>query len=460
MTGQTKRKRVTPDAMTVRMAQISVGMDVADHASEQAVLGAVLQKPDLYPALADVLQAADFAHLTHGFIWHAFEQVLARNDEIDIVTISAELQRLPACPLEGEEALTYLGTLMASAPDIANAEGYALNVHEAALRLRVLEAAAEITTIASNKTLQVAAVVDQCDQLLFEATEQKAQRTTSAYDVMSRFYDHLEAGRDADNPPGVKTGFKSLDGIIKALYPGEVTVMAGAAGMGKTSLALSIAVNVAKMGGRAAYFSLEMSQAEVMRIIMSMETGIHIDTLKSYRFSPGQWQRVVDVMPTIGDMPLHIIDEFATLTPTQLRQKTRRLMLDAPVNLVVIDGLWLMQPDNEHRKRNEAVAEIMRGLTSIASPNGLHVPVLITHQYRRNDRQDKRPVLTDLAESAAVERDSQVILAMHRESYYDLDGYNLDEPTSLYVLKRRNGGGRGESVRLAFNRQHALYQDV
>jgi len=237
-------------------------------------------------------------------------------------------------------------------------------------------------------------------------------------------------------------------------------VLAGAAGMGKTTLALSMATNVVKAGGRVAFFSLEMSQAEVMRILVSMQTGVHIDTLKNHRFTTDQWQKVVDVMPQIQALPLHIIDEFQTLTPTQLRQKTRRLMIDAPVDLVVIDGLWIMQPDNEHRKRNEAVAEIMRGLTSIASPNGLDVPILITHQYRRNDRQDKRPVLTDLAESAAVERDSQVILAMHRESYYDLDGYNMDEPTSLYVLKRRNGGGRGQSVRLTFDRQRALYREV
>ncbi len=170
MTDTDKRTRVSPDAMGVSIARMNIGMEIADHASEQAVLGTVLQEPDLHPALADVLQAGDFAHLTHGYIWHAFEGILSRNEKIDVVTVQAELKRL-AFPLDGDEALMYLGTLMASAPDTDNAMSYATNVHDAALRLRLLEATDEIAQVASDKTLTIDAVRDKSDQLLFAATK-------------------------------------------------------------------------------------------------------------------------------------------------------------------------------------------------------------------------------------------------------------------------------------------------
>jgi replicative DNA helicase len=232
-------------------------------------------------------------------------------------------------------------------------------------------------------------------------------------------------------------------------------VLAGGEGMGKTTWGLSNVRNVVKAGKRAAVFTLEMSQEEIIRIFTSMETGIYKSVLKQFTLSDYQWKLFTKAAGDISNWPLEIVDDFPTLTPVQLRRKLRTLTQKADMDLVVIDGLWLMEasePAKNDRPRD--VFTIMRDLNQIA--RDFNVPILITHQYNASINGKKYPSIYELSESAGVRRNAQVVWGLHRPSYYDRD--NVDDATKLYILKDRNGVNVGADVPFLYNKDNSSYE--
>lgn len=449
-----KRERVAGKVINLDTSSVPM-YQIADERAEEALIGAVYQQPDLFISLREIVQPADFFTLLRGFIWHAFDTLVNQNKGIDLVTVADELER-QNCPLKGEDLIREMARMIERAPDTRNAEQYARAVFEASLRLRLLKATHEIHQMTTDKTISVDELIDFSDREIYKATNRQAESRTDALSIMGAYFDKVQEAIVSGMPsPGVQTGFPALDELMGGLYPGEVTVLAGGEGMGKTTCAMSSIRHVVAQGKRVALFTLEMTQEEIIRTFTAMETGIYKSVLKQFSLSDFQWRLFTEAAGKIGKWPLEIIDEFPTLSPVQCRRKLRKLVQTGNVDLVVIDGLWLMEssePAKNDRPRD--VFAIMRDLNQLA--RDFNLPILITHQYNAEIKNAKYPVLHHLSESAGVRRNAQVVYGLHRPSYYDRD--SLDDTTDLYILKDRNGTAQGQKVPLIYNTNYSRYE--
>jgi replicative DNA helicase len=451
-TQQTPKKR---DAVIKILQTNAPGSDLLKQSeeSERVVLGAVLFEESNYHHVADQLQPGDFALLKHGLIWLAIERVMAEGGGLDIITLSGEMQKpdykyFPASP---EALAEYIQEPARTAALLKHVQ----TIRGIALKIRVMAAADEIKRHATDRTVTPDELVLKADAAMNQATERIYQRPTDMFSIAGMFYDEIESivsGKSQVMP----TGFPAFDNDAGGITKGEVTVLAGGAKMGKTTLMLSIALDAAMRGLRVAIFSLEMTQSEVTRKLLTMLTGIPAKVFKTGDFTPRQSADMVTQIGVLAKMHIDIIDEYQMLSPLQLKRRLAQLTAKADYDLVVVDGLWLMRGDEETRERHVEVGQIMQGLTGIAKDTGL--PILLMHQYKQavDIRKDKTPTIYDLAESAAVQRTGQMILGMYRASYFDRDDGDTD--TSLYVLAERSGDGiMGSHYEIPYDQTHQRY---
>lgn len=448
-----KRSRITAFQPT-QQNNIAVPI-LGDEKAERAVIGSVLQKPELFPALAHLLQPVDFWSLFYGLIWFVLDKMVALGEPVDILTVASALEKEKSNPYKESEALMMqLSSLYGAAAEPDNAEIYARQVREAAMKMRVCIEMDKIRADIYNGTLHGEQLKDELNRRMFEATEQSVERKTDMRSMMLNFVDSFESGELTNTVP---SGFHHLDSILNGhgFFPSEVTVWAGAEGMGKTTALLSIARNAARSQRTVVIFTMEMEQSEIAQALISMETGIPRSTIQSKRISPQQWEQIVTATGTIGGWDIHVVDmhEFPALKPMQLRRKLRSLMVNTPINLVILDGLWLMQPDEPTPNRFEAVGAIMRDLSGIAKQFGL--PLVVAHQYKEEIRSAKKPTIYHLAESAGVRRNAQVIIGMWRSSYFKDDD---SSQTYAWVMKNRNRGMLGAAP-LPYNMKYNRFGD-
>lgn len=462
-----KRKRVS--GAIIQMPNTTDNLryvqEIVNQDAEKAVIGAVLREPSVYATVSEVLQPGDF-HLTrHGYVWHCFDRITARGEEIDLITVADELKLVAYKPDTGEEVAWWLANLASAADRVESVESYARIVRDAATRLRMLAAADEIKRAALDrqKFSSIETTIDEANRLLFEATDQQIKRDdTSIGAVIGAYMEQVEKARNGELVRGISYGYANVDDLLKAAVPGEITVIAGGEGMGKTTFCLGGVRNLAKRGAKIAVFTLEMMQQEIAQIFISMETGIAKRALKVYDLTDQQFAEFVKASGIVGNWQVHVIDEFATLNQLQARRRLRTMIQAQGValDLVVIDGLWLMEWVDENGKiepdRPKAVGNILRDLVQIG--RDFNLPIWITHQYNGQawSRQNKRPVMYDLAESAGVRRNAQVIIGLYRDSYYGIeDGNDL---TEAHVMKDRNGSGaQGQNVDFKFDATHNLF---
>ncbi|MEA3366923.1 MAG: replicative DNA helicase [Planctomycetota bacterium] len=423
--------------------------------AEMSVLGAMMLSPDAIGLCIQYLDADVFYRAEHRALFRCLVDLYDRNEPVDLVSMKEALtQRGELEDTGGED---YLVTLADSTPTVANAEYYARVVKEKSLLRGLINAAAEIIRDAHTPD-QVDAVLDRCEQRIFEVVERKiVGQATDMRAILADVMQKLDpVGKT--NITGLATGFMDLDDKTRGLQNGEFIVLAARPSVGKSALALNIAEHVAVDEDRpVAFFSLEMSKEELAIRLIASRAEVDGQRLRKGQLSARDGQHVVqDVLPVLSGAPLYI-DDTAGLRVIDLRAKARRLVQRHDIELIIVDYLQLMSSPGAESRQVE-VSNISRGLKALGRELG--IPVLAVAQLRRESEEHKRPRLSDLRESGAIEQDADVVLLLHREEMRLTPGTQEHEKArgtaELIIAKQRNGPT--DTLRLTWQRQYTRFR--
>ena len=409
--------------------------------AEQSLLGGIMLEERAWDQIADVVGGQDFYRPDHRLIFNAMGDLMERNQPLDAITVGDHLQRQDKLDDAGGRA--YLARLVGNTPGAANIRRYASIVREHAMLRQLIEVGGDITASAyESEGRQVEELVDQAEQRVFEIAE-RGQRSGAGFiavkDMVQPSIDRLDAlSKSEGGITGVETGFEDLDKLTAGLQAGDLIVIAGRPSMGKTTLALNIAENAA-IGHNLAtgVFSMEMPREQVaMRMIGSIGR-VNQSHLRSGRLTEDDWTRINSAGSMMSHAPI-FIDDAPGLTPIEVRARSRRLKREHGLGMVVVDYLQLMQVGGSIENRATEISEISRSLKSLARE--LSVPVVALSQLNRSveQRNDKRPVMSDLRESGAIEQDADVIIFIYREEVYDSETPRKGV-AEIIIGKQRNG---------------------
>jgi replicative DNA helicase len=411
--------------------------------AEQAVLGGLLLDNAVWERVADLLRAEDLYAHRHKLIFRAIQELLDDTHPADVVTVFDRLKS------RGEEedagGLPYLNSLAQYVPSAANARRYAEIVREKAILRRLISASEEIATAATNPGGESAAtVLDTAESKIFQIAEETSRMKQGFQPLDSLVVQLLDRVQEmADNPndvTGVPTGFYDLDRMTAGLQAGDLVVLAARPSMGKTAFAINIAEHVALNEGLpVAVFSMEMGASQLAVRIVGSIGRIDQSHLRTGKLTDEEWPRLTDAIERLRNVSLHI-DETPALTPSGLRANARRLARQCgKLGLIVVDYLQLMSGTNSaDENRATELGEISRSLKALAKE--LQCPVIALSQLNRSveQRNDKRPMMSDLRESGAIEQDADIIMFIYRDDYYNKDSR---EPgvAEIIIGKQRNG---------------------
>jgi replicative DNA helicase len=415
-----------------------------------------MMSKDAIANVVEVVKGRDFYRPAHELIYDAILDLYGKGDPADPITVAAELTRRGEIGKVGGHI--YLHELLSSVSIAANAGYYALIVREKAVLRRLVEASIRIAQMGYEGTGEVADIVDQAQQTIYNVTDAKASEDYKPLSALIEpTWNELEAiasrgGRLA----GVPTGFAELDELTNGLHPGQMIIVAARPAIGKSTLALDFARSAAiKNNLTTAVFSLEMSASEIMTRLLSAEAGLKLHSLRTGKLTDDDWERLSKVTSRIENAPLYI-DDSPNLTMMEIRAKARRMKQRYDLKLVVIDYLQLMSSGKKVENRQVEVSEFSRQIKLLAKELG--IPVVAISQLNRasEQRTDKRPLLSDLRESGSLEQDADMVILLHREDAYNKD----DRPgeADLIVAKHRNGETR--TVTTAFQGHYSRFVDL
>ncbi len=405
--------------------------------AEQSVLGAMMMSPEAMADVVELLDAEDFYRSAHAKIYSTLRTLFAHGEPVDVLTVVDALRKRSI--LDEVGGRLYILDLVDQVPTPAGAAHYARIVADAALRRRLIGAAADIIDLGYAGTRDADDIADEAEQRIYNvARREDRDETALLRDLVDQAMRDLEAIQNRESAyTGLPTGFRDLDELTSGLQEGNLVVIAARPGVGKSSLAMNIAKNVAVAGHPVAVFSLEMSRTEIGMRMLCAEARVPWDRIRSKRVGPDDWMRVVSAAEILHEAPLHIVDA-GNVNIVDIRAKARRMRTGRTgLSLIIVDYLQLMtspqarRPDN----RQQEVAEISRSLKLLAKE--LHIPVVALSQLNRNPeaRADKRPQLSDLRESGAIEQDSDVVMFIHRD---DSDPEKKRQ-AEIILAKHRNG---------------------
>ncbi len=414
-------------------------------AAEEAVLGAILINPDSLLEIAAFLRADDFFLLKHGLIWDALQTIQDRGEAVDDLTIIQELRARDQ--LDNIGGAAFITRLMNNTPTHIHAETYGRIVERASIRRRLLSAAGDIAQIAQDERSDINEVVDRAESTLFGVTERNLRRELTPMRIaISDYYRRVEHQYEhRGEPVGIPTGFTDLDKLLGGLQRSDLIIVAARPGVGKTSLMLSMALNAARLGNnaRVAIFSLEMSSEQLVQRLVSAETGINSQKLRSGELDDREWNLFTQAVGNLGNLKLYL-DDTPAITPLQMRAKCRRMYREHGLDLIILDYLQLMgsgQARNDNRVQE--ISYISRSLKELARE--MNVPLISAAQLSRQveQRADKRPQLSDLRESGCLTGDTLIYLP---DQGYALPIRELVGRTDLNVLSVDTLSGTLESA--------------
>ena len=411
--------------------------------AEQAVLGGLLLDTSAWDQVADAINEKDFYRPDHRLIFGAIAVLAGSAKPCDVVTVSEQLER--TAKLEAAGGLAYLSTLARDTPTAANVRAYADIVRERSLLRQLIQAGTEITSAVFNNEGETARdLVDRAEQKVFEIAEAGFRGRQGAVPVRSllpQVIDQIDEWHsNPDALRGLPTGFTAFDKITGGLRPGDLVIVAGRPSMGKSTLAVNMAEYAAVHPGThasVAIFSLEMPSEQVITRMLSSIGGVPLTNLRSGRISDDDWVRITSATTQLSEAKI-FVDETPGLTPTELRARARRVKREHGLDLVVVDYLQLMQVPGTKENRATEIGEISRGLKVLAKE--LAVPVIALSQLNRavEQRENKKPVMSDLRESGAIEQDADMILLIYREEVYDRNTTKKGI-AEIDLVKHRNG---------------------
>ncbi|TNF70962.1 MAG: replicative DNA helicase [Acidobacteria bacterium] len=405
--------------------------------SERAVLAGALLDPALLPVVVGRLAPEDFYSERHRTIYRSMVDLQTAEVDVDLRTLQASLEQQDK--LESVGGVAYLAGLDLDLPDLGRLDTYVEIVKERSVRRRLIEACGEITRHCLDGGLEAQEALGRAEQAILGLGEEAVQK--GFIKLGQIFHDTLA---DLEDRPergflGLPSGFSDLDAMTRGFHPGNLVVIAGRPGMGKTSLALNIAEHAAIRENRpVGLFSLEMSQEELALRILSSEVDISFGPLRSGHLSQKQWTKVVQAVKTVSQAPLYI-DDSANPSMLEIASKARRLRAESGLDLIVVDYLQLMQGTTRYENRNLEIAAITRSLKQLAKE--LSIPVIALSQLSRQPERrsgDHRPQLADLRESGSIEQDADVVVFIYRDELYD-DETSDKGIAELIVAKHRNG---------------------
>ena len=410
--------------------------------AEQSVLGGLMLDNSTWDAVADRLTSDDFFRRDHQLIFAAIADLAARSEPLDAVTLAEQLERNGQ--LEEGGGLAYLATLTRETPSAANIRSYADIVRERAQLRRLISVGGEITSNAFNtEGRSVSELIDEAERRVFEIAE-AGRKTGSGFvpirDLLGDMIDKLDMlHQNQGQLTGVSTGFTELDRMTAGLQAGDLIIVAGRPSMGKTSFALNIGENAAfgRKPVPVAVFSMEMSREQLFMRMISSLGRINQSNLRTGRFGDEEWAGINSAINMMKTAPLYI-DDTGALTPTEVRARARRLKREHGLGLIIVDYLQLMQVPGNKENRATEISEISRSLKALAKE--LSVPVIALSQLNRSleQRTDKKPVMSDLRESGAIEQDADIIMMIYREEVYDKNTTRKGI-ADIIITKQRNG---------------------
>ena len=404
--------------------------------AEESVLGAMMLSAE---AIADVVEAVkpvDFYRSANGKIFDTLRSIYARGDPVDAITAVEELRRRGI--LEEVGGHLYIHELVEEVPTSAAAGNYARIVAQAALLRRLIQAAADIMDVGYSAPEDPEQAADEAEQRIYEvARHDDRDQVASLRELVDQAMTDLEKIQNRESAfAGLPTGFRDIDALLSGLQAQNLVVVAARPGVGKSSFVTNLARNVAvETRVPVAMFSLEMSRWEIGMRLLCAEARVPWDNIRNKRVGAEDWSRIVQAAEVLHDAPLSIVDA-GNVTIVDIRAKARRLaMARAGLGLIIVDYLQLMSHHRRVDNRQQEIAEITRSLKMLAKELG--IPVIAVSQLNRDPerRQDKRPQLSDLRESGAIEQDADVVMFIHRDDFDPAKKGLAD----VIVAKHRNG---------------------
>jgi len=425
--------------------------------AEKSVLGAVLLDDTCFATLEETLQPQDFYVPAHGLIYKSMLSLSQNNQRIDMITLQDALQKSGEIQTIGD--VTYLIELQENIPAFGMLEQHVQIIRSKAVLRNLIHSSLDIITscYAQNET-EIDQVIDEAEKKIFQIIHNRSSQNFVQLNIwLKKTFQHLSSIKSSSRGiTGVATSFKGLDKMTSGFQSGDLVILAARPSMGKTSLALNIAINAARQSAGVGVFSLEMSAEQLTLRLLSTESGIDHQKIRNATISSEEWIALTHVAAELGDMKL-FIDDTAALNIMELRAKARQLKAKHDIGLLVIDYLQLLHSSRRHENRHQEVSEISRFLKSLAKE--LSVPIIALSQLSRavDSRTDKRPMLSDLRESGAIEQDADVIMFLYRDIVYNSETEN-PELSELIIGKQRNGPTG--TVPLRFVRELTKFEDL
>jgi len=428
--------------------------------AEQSVIGGLLIDPESWDRIADLLSPEDFYQKRHQVLYRCIGQMLLEQKPLDAITLAEYLQDHELLAEAG--GVAYVVELANATPSAANVPAYASIVRDRAILRALIHAGREIADLAYRPEGRDAqTLLEEAERRIFELAQgqkRDAVAFTRIKDALPRVIDRIEANaRERKTVTGLPTGFADLDEKTSGLHPGQLVIVAGRPSMGKTAFAMNIAEHVACSEGLpVAVFSMEMPTEEIVLRALSSRGRVDQHRLRNGSLGNDDWPRIAMAIGELGKAPL-FTDDSAALTPGELRSRARRLKREKDLRLIIVDYLQLMQVPGRSDNRVAEISEISRSLKALAKE--LQVPVIALSQLNRSleNRTEKRPQMSDLRESGAIEQDADLILFLYRDEVYNKDNEEVKGIAEVIIGKQRNGPIG--TVRMSFFGEYTRFEN-